>query len=105
LKIYDEHKELKNLLGDEPESVDDKRRREDYHQTFSTPTGQKVLVDMLFDLHFFDGTATDEETALANYARQLLYKIGVLREENLNEIVKRFIEVGRLRIQQESKKT
>ena len=105
MKIYDEHKELKNLLADDTGIVNDKKRREEYHQTFSSPAGQNVLVDMLYDLKVFDGTATDEDVALANYGRLLLYKIGILREENLNEIVKRFIEIGRLRIQQDSNKT
>lgn len=74
----------KMILGDDspPDTV-----KEDYRRTFNTETGRRVLAHMLVELNFFGESVSEEEVVLNNYARRLLYHLGVLRGENIPVIV------------------
>jgi hypothetical protein len=50
------------------------------YQWFKTEQGQKVLLDMLYELYFLQETTTPEQQALNNYAKSLL---GIVYGTNL----------------------
>lgn len=53
-----------------------------------------MLTDMLNDLHFFDGRLdTPEKYILNNYARKLLFKIGVWQEFNRWDITQALLSL------------
>ena len=56
---------------------------EAYRRVFSSVDGRKVLTHMLTELHFFDEVLTDKELALSNYARRILYYLGVINADTL----------------------
>jgi hypothetical protein len=57
--------------------------QEAYRRVFSSADGRKVLTHMLTELHFFDEVVTDSELALSNYARRILYYLGVISAQSL----------------------
>lgn len=68
-----------------------------YREVFSSESGRMVLAHMLVELHFFDevdAALVNEEVYLRNYARKLLYRIGIWREQNIKEIVDKLFAVS-----------
>lgn len=88
--ITEKYKELRSLLAGKEIARD--RMREDYYLTFCTPHGRRVFTKMLIDLHFFDGAVGKEEIALSNYARRLLFDMGVLTDANVDNLVSAFVK-------------
>jgi hypothetical protein len=97
-KITEKYKELKNIAMNKPPSERD-MLQESYFLTFSTLPGKAVLAHMLVELHTFDEVVGEEEVALSNYGRRLLAQIGIVREENIDEIVDSYIGMIRRKIQ------
>lgn len=68
-----------------------------YRQVFANkqnPAGRAVLTDMLNELHFFSSHLEGEEqVALNNFARKLLYNIGVWQEKNVYDITDAFMGI------------
>ena len=94
-KITAVYRELKEkLVGPEVDDSSDKLQQY-YFQVFNTPSGQAVLSDMLTDLHVFAEIANDEDVVLNNYGRLLLSKIGVIRGDNTEEIVKLLMGIAK----------
>ena len=98
--IVQKYQELKSFLIGEKEELPDKLH-EDYFKTFSSPHGQAVLGHMLIELHVFDELIDNQEAVLSNYGRRLLSHIGIVREENIKEIVKLYMNVVKRNIEQE----
>ncbi|GEM_PF-2458810 len=65
-----------------------RRKRQEYGLTFGSEMGQRVLVDILTDLGFFDEVVEDTSSlVLQNYARRLLKKCGLLKEARLPDMI------------------
>ena len=61
----------------------------DYRTCFSTGPGKVVLTDLLINAGFFDtDLKTPEEIAVENYAKQILYKMGVYNRKDLSQQVR-----------------
>jgi len=59
-----------------------------YRRVFGTPDGKRVLAHVLTELGFFDTAVQDErEMGRQDYARRLLWLIGVTDEQNIMGIV------------------
>lgn len=78
---------IADLLTGRKEKEQDEEVRKAYNLLFTSSYGQKVLAHMLVELHFFDEITTEEEQVLSNYAKRLLYRIGVLQGFNINLFV------------------
>lgn len=65
-----------------------------YQQVFNTEAGRLVLTDILNDLQFFSmQTKTPEELALSNYAKTLLYKLGIWEPVNVWDITDTLLSI------------
>ena len=86
-----------NILGQKYEDPDE-AVVQDYRLVFYSEIGRRVLGHMLAELHFFDEILDDpEEIALANYARNLLSRLGMwpgYRPENVGAIVDAFFSIN-----------
>lgn len=75
----------------------DRDKRILYRQVFASrqnPAGRAVLTDMLNELYFFSShLENDEQVALNNFARKLLYNIGVWQERNVYDITEAFLGI------------
>jgi hypothetical protein len=60
-----------------------KNVRQAYRRVFLSRDGRVVLTHMLSELHFFDEVVGDQEIALSNYGRRILYNLGALDPKNL----------------------
>jgi len=99
MSITETYKELKGILSGKNPERDETRR--DLFLTFSTPHGKRVLLLILADLHFFDEAVGPEEIALSNYARKLLFKMGVLDEQNVGNIVSTVVKLAESKLDNE----
>ena len=68
--------------------------KEDYRRTFDTDIGRRVLAHMLTELHFFDESVSEEEMVLSNYARRVLYHLGVFRGNHIPDIVNYLMSIN-----------
>lgn len=85
--IVDKYRELKEMVTGTPEASD-LQLQVLYQKVFGTLEGREVLTHMLSELCFFDRMIESEaEVALSNYARLLLFRIGVWREGNVRDLV------------------
>jgi hypothetical protein len=67
---------------------EDRKLMQDYRNTFTSPTGKKVLCHMLTELGFFDQVLeTEEEKARADYAKRLLMLCGIFLPGNLESVI------------------
>ncbi len=64
-----------------------------YRRVFNTPDGRQVLADMLGDLHYHDTIPNQGDAVLHNYAKTLLYKLGILQDHNEVAIVEAFFDL------------
>jgi hypothetical protein len=100
MKIAQAYKDLKDQLqgwkGQEKDPL-----QEAYYMTFSSANGRVVLANMLAELHVFDELLEDEEVILSNYGKKLLSHIGIIREDNIMDIVKFYTTLVRTKIQQQ----
>ena len=63
-----------------------------YRDTFSTPSGKRVLAHLLADMGFYDSKIyTVEEIAVANYAKKILIRLGVIGTQNLDYFANMFV--------------
>jgi hypothetical protein len=53
---------------------------------------------MLVKLHYFDELIDANEISLSNYARTLLYEIGIVREDNVPDTIKSLIGMAKKRL-------
>jgi hypothetical protein len=67
--------------------------RERYRQVFTNGTGPEVLTYMLTDLGFFDEAHGEGQFALHNYAIRILELLGILHEQNAEEITRKILQV------------
>ena len=63
-----------------------KELRAKYHQVFNSAIGREVLKDILFDLYFFETAENANEVTLQNHAKFLLFKMGILTDDNHQNI-------------------
>lgn len=63
----------------------------DYRRTFNTPNGQRVLRDILRDLHFLEIAKSENSVVLQGYAVVLLRKLGVLGRDAVTSDIDRFL--------------
>jgi hypothetical protein len=72
-----------------------KEIRESYRRVFMNRDGQAVLTHILSELHFFDEVVEGNEVVLANFARRLLYFIGVWDSKNLEDqsLIQSFLRI------------
>jgi hypothetical protein len=89
-KVTKLYSDLKKKLY--PAVVAEDRLREDFFLTFSTPHGKRVLAHMLRELHWFDEVVEAEEVTLANYARRLLFNLGIVQDDQIEEIVNQLLK-------------
>lgn len=65
-----------------------------YRNVLLEGDGPEVLADVLNDLSFMSMHVNEEaQVALNNYARMLLWKCGIWREENIHKIVSKLGEI------------
>jgi hypothetical protein len=63
-----------------------------YRDCFSTPSGKRVLAHLLADMGYFDNNLkSPEEVAVANYAKTLLVRLGIIGTQNLDYFANMFI--------------
>lgn len=55
----------------------------------TTSSGRKVLADMLVELKFFDSAENEQDMVLQNYAKWLLYRLGIYIDDNIYSIIDR----------------
>jgi len=70
--------------------------RSKYRAVFDTPMGAEVLNHMLFEMHFFsDEIQHPYEIALSNYAKRLLWYIGIWDTEYIDnpKLVNKIMEL------------
>jgi len=73
---------------------EEQKMTEMYRATFDSGVGRNVLAHMLTELHFFDEIiSSEEERALANYARKLLNRMGIWKAANVKEIITAFLRI------------
>ncbi len=81
------------LKREDPDPI--KEIRESYRTVFSGQEGKAVLTHLLSELHFFDEVVEGQELHLANFARRLLYFLGVWDHKNLNDqsLIEAFLKI------------
>ena len=67
--------------------------RDEYQRLFTTNDGPKVLAWMLTDLGFFD-EVSEERLPLRNYAVRLLEQIGINHANNVEELVREYMNIA-----------
>ena len=66
--------------------------KDHYKAVFSQPSGQVVATDILLQCGFFDEVAPDTYSlALQNFARWFLKRLGIIREDNLINMIRHFM--------------
>lgn len=65
-----------------------------YRSVFGSAEGRKALGMLLIDLGFFDEADTPEQTALRNFAKRLLNKLGLFEIENIDKFVNKIFEIA-----------
>jgi len=64
----------------------------DYRTCFTAKSGRMVLTDLLMDAGFFDDDLkTTEEAAVENFAKKILFKMGVYDKKDLKQ-QERFVD-------------
>jgi hypothetical protein len=63
-----------------------------YRRVFSTVDGRVVLEDILGDLYLHDSLDTQNQAVLHNYAKLLLFKMGVLQDFNIGTLVEAYLK-------------
>ena len=78
---------------DQPDPI--KEVRESYRMVFSSYHGKAVLTHLLSELHFFDEVVEGNEVVLANFARRLLFFLGVWDSKNLEDqsLIEAFLRI------------
>jgi len=71
------------IRREQPDPI--KEIREHYRMVFSSYHGKAVLTHLLSELHFFDEVVEGNEVVLANFARRLLFFLGVWDSKNLED--------------------
>lgn len=81
------------LNREQPDPI--KEIRESYRRVFSGYEGKAVLTHILSELHFFDEIIEGNEIVLANFARRLLYFLGVWDHKNLEDqsLIEAFLKI------------
>lgn len=64
-----------------------------YRRVFNTKDGRMVLKDMLCDLHYHDTLAGQEDVIRHNYAKILLYKLGILTDDNEDRMISALLAI------------
>jgi len=65
-----------------------KEWEDDFHNTFfTTPSGLRTFTWLLEECGFFDLTETEEDIALNNFAKKLLYVANVMRPQKAAQFV------------------
>jgi len=73
---------------------EDRKLMQDYRNTFSSPTGIKVLCHMLIELGFLDQVLeTEAERARADYAKRLFMLSGIFLPEQIEDIVRNLFRI------------
>lgn len=68
-----------------------------YRATFNTDSGKKVLAHLLADMGVFDSNLkTPEEVAIANYAKKILIRLGVIGIRNLDYYANMFVNAPQI---------
>ena len=82
-----------SMKREQPDPIDNIRKS--YRRVFSSYEGQEVLTHILSELHFFDEIVDGNEVVLANFARRLLYFLGVWDHKNLNDqsLIEAFLKI------------
>jgi hypothetical protein len=66
--------------------------KDHYKAVFSQYSGQVVACDILLNCGFFDEVATDSyNLVLQNFARWFLKRLGIIREDNLVNMIQHFM--------------
>lgn len=60
----------------------------------SSNDSKRVLAEMLAELHLFDRVEGDGDIALQNYAKWLLFRLGIYTDNNIYEIVEKLSEIS-----------
>jgi hypothetical protein len=76
-----------------PIMQDEEQIRAKYLQVFLDGYGPEVLTYILTDLGFFDVSQDEKAVALRNYAVRLLELLGVLHEQNAEDITRKLLRV------------
>ena len=71
----------------------DEKKREIYRRVFGTVEGRVVLTDILNDLGHFAEDLSEQDTALSNYAKTLLEKLGIWQPHNLKRLVDAYMNM------------
>lgn len=58
-----------------------------------TTPGREVLADMLTELHVFDSVKNEEEMALQNFGKWILYRLGIYNDDTIYKIVDKLAEI------------
>lgn len=58
-----------------------------------SPDGMEVLSELLTELHVFDTVQSEQEVALQNFGKWILYRLGIYTDNNIYEIVAKLAEV------------
>jgi hypothetical protein len=64
-----------------------------YRRVFNTPDGRIVLEDMLSDLKLHDTVDSQHDSTLQNYAKLILFKMGVLQDFNMVRIIDSYFKM------------
>jgi hypothetical protein len=65
-----------------------------YRRVYETPDGRRVLAHVLTELGFFDTDVKDErEMGRQDYARRLLWMLGITDHENINRVIDSFLKL------------
>ncbi len=82
-----------SLKREQPDPI--KEIRESYRRVFAGQEGKAVLTHLLSELHFFDEVVDPGEIALSNFARRVLFFLGVWDHKNLNDqsLIEAFLKI------------
>lgn len=84
---------MRDLLGRFGHNKEEEELQHTYQRVFGSDLGQKVLTDLLTRMHFFDEVVSADEVALQNFARKILYIMGIWQAMNAPRIVRDFFRL------------
>ena len=86
---------IKDRLNPKPETdLEGIKLLNAYRSVFYSPEGRQVLAHLLTDLGIFNELeATGEEVAIHNAGIRILVRLGIIRAENIQNIVNALLEL------------